>query len=175
MKAQFVIGIDPDVKRNGYAFINMETKEVVVETVTLPVLLDMVDVIQSTALATDKNLIVYVEAGWLRQSNWHLTFKDSKQRATAKGHSVGRNHQRGMDIIELLAYRGITVEAVPPLDKKWRGPDHKITHDELERVVGPVKHTNQEGRDAVLLAWVHGRKQFIKKTVKRVGTGRQNQ
>lgn len=154
-KIDYIIGIDPDVDRNGYAFIDVDTGKVTVDTATLPVLLDMVDVIQSTALATEKHLKVVVEAGWLNAPNWHLGFRDTKQMAAAKGKSLGRNHQRGMDIIELLKYRGIDVEGVPPLDKVWRGKDRKITHAELVRIVGEVKHTNQEGRDAALLAWVH--------------------
>lgn len=153
MKADFVIGIDPDTKQNGYAMIDMATRKVNACTVTLPVLLDMVDVIQSTALATGKNLVVFVEAGWMNRPNWHLHFKDSKQSASAKGRSLGRNHQRGMDIIELLKYRGIKVEAVKPLEKKWKGADRKITHEELVNIVGEIEHTNQEGRDAALLAW----------------------
>ena len=155
MKADFVIGIDPDTKQNGYAMIDMATGNISVCTATLPVLLDMVDVIQSTALATGKKLVVYVEAGWINQPNWHLDWRDSKERAAAKGKSLGRNHQRGMDIVELLRYKGIKVEAVRPLEKRWKGDDRKITHEELVRIVGDVKHTNQEGRDAALLAWCH--------------------
>ena len=151
----YVIGIDPDVERSGYACIDMETKKVTVDTATLPVLLQTIEIMQSTALASDKRLTVFVEAGWLRESNWHLNFRDSKQTAAAKGRAAGRNHQRGMDICELLSYSGISVVQVPPLTKIWHGKDRKITHEELCSIMGPVKHTNQEGRDAALLAWVH--------------------
>lgn len=154
-RPDYVIGIDPDVERNGYALLDMETHKVIIETVALPALIDMVDSVQSSALATDKRLTVFVEAGWLVHSNWHLGFRDSKANAAAKGKSVGRNHQRGMDICELLTYRGISVVQVPPLKKVWRGPDRKITQEELTAIVGPVKRTNQEGRDAALLAWYH--------------------
>lgn len=153
--SDFIIGIDPDVDRNGYALIDMATRKVNVETATLPVLLDMVDVIQSTALATGKRLTVYVEAGWLNASNWHLDWRDNKHRAAKIGSAQGRNEQRGRDICELLLYKGISVVQVPPLIKKWQGPNRKITHEELKTIIGDVKHTNQEGRDAALLAWVH--------------------
>lgn len=154
-RPNYVIGIDPDTERSGYALIDIETRKVSIETVALPALIDMVDSIQSSALATDKRLTVYVEAGWLNVNNWHLGFRDTKAMAAAKGKAVGRNHQRGMDICELLTYRGISVVQVPPLKKVWRGKDRKITHEELTAIVGPVKHTNQEGRDAALLAWYH--------------------
>ena len=152
----YVIGIDPDVDRNGYALIDMEARKVTVETIELPRLIDTINAQRAIADMEGKHLTVFVEAGWLMQSNWHLTFRERKQRAAAKGHSVGRNHQRGMDICEMLTYRGISVVQVPPLRKVWSGKDYKITHDELVEVLGQsVKHTNQEGRDAALLAWVH--------------------
>jgi hypothetical protein len=37
----------------------------------------------------------------------------------------------------------------------WRGKDRKITQEELAAIVGQeLPRTNQEGRDAALLAWV---------------------
>ena len=155
MKADFVIGIDPDTERNGYAMVDVATRKVNIATAKLPVLLELVDIIQSTALATDKHLKVYVEAGWVNHPNWHLGFRDSKQMAAAKGKALGRNHQRGMDIVELLQYKGIDVTPVAPLKKVWRGKDRKITQEELAAIVGQeLPRTNQEGRDAALLAWV---------------------
>ena len=152
---QYIVGIDPDTEKNGYAIIDMETKKVSVTTVTLPHLMEVIDNAQAKADDEGKRLTVYVEAGWLCQSNWHIGWRDSKERAAAKGRSVGRNHQRGMDICEMLTYRGINVVQVAPLRKIWGGKDYKITHDELVDVVGPVDHTNQEGRDAALIAWVN--------------------
>lgn len=152
---QYIVGIDPDTEKNGYAIIDMETKKVSVTTVTLPHLMEIIDNAQAKADDEGKRLTVYVEAGWLCQSNWHIGWRDSKERAAAKGRSVGRNHQRGMDICEMLTYRGINVVQVAPLRKIWGGKDYKITHDELVDVVGPVDHTNQEGRDAALIAWVN--------------------
>jgi hypothetical protein len=152
---QYIVGIDPDTEKNGYAIIDMETRKVSVTTVTLPHLMEVIDNAQAKADYEGKRLTVYVEAGWLCQSNWHIGWRDSKERAAAKGRSVGRNHQRGMDICEMLTYRGINVVQVAPLRKIWGGKDYKITHDELVDVVGPVDHTNQEGRDAALIAWVN--------------------
>ena len=152
---QYIVGIDPDTEKNGYAIIDMETRKVSVTTVTMPHLMEVIDNAQAKADDEGKRLTVYVEAGWLCQSNWHIGWRDSKERAAAKGRSVGRNHQRGMDICEMLTYRGINVVQVAPLRKIWGGKDYKITHDELVDVVGPVDHTNQEGRDAALIAWVN--------------------
>jgi hypothetical protein len=60
-----------------------------------------------------------------------------------------------MDIVELLQYKGIDVTPVAPLKKVWRGKDRKITQEELAAIIGQeLPRTNQEGRDAALLAWV---------------------
>jgi len=152
---QYIVGIDPDTEKNGYAIIDMETRKVTIDTTALPELIEKIDSLQVQAYEQGKRLTVFVEAGWLCQSNWHIGWRDTKERAAAKGRSVGRNHQRGLDICEMLTYRGISVVQVAPLRKIWGGKDYKITHDELVEVIGPVKHTNQEGRDAALLAWVH--------------------
>jgi len=155
MKYDYIIGIDPDVDRSGYAMLDMSTKKVTATSLSLPQLIDWCNVVYSDALARDKNLIVYVEAGWINHSNWHIHRKDSKQLAAAKGKSVGRNHQRGMDIVEMLMWYGMKVVPVAPLEKKWKGKDKKITQEELVSIVGDMKRTNQEGRDAALIAWVN--------------------
>lgn len=155
MKEGYVIGIDPDVKKNGYAMVDVATRKVTISTTTLPVLLETIGVMQATAIAAGKSLKVFVEAGWVNHPNWHLRFQDSKQMAAAKGKSLGRNQQRGLDIIELLEYQGVDVVPVPPLDKIWKGRDRKITQAELEAIMGKIDKTNQEGRDAALLAWYH--------------------
>ena len=116
---RYIIGIDPDVDKSGYALIDMATKQVTVGTASLPVLLETIGIVQANAIANNKRLTVFVEAGWLNLNNWHLSFRDSKAMAAAKG------------------------------------KDRKITHEELTAIVGKIKHTNQEGRDAALLAWVH--------------------
>ena len=155
MKHDYIIGIDPDTERNGYACIDVATRKVTVSTATLPALIEIVCIMQATASAAGKSLKVFVEAGWVNHPNWHLGFRDSKQMAAAKGKALGRNHQRGMDIVELLRYHGIDVEEAAPLKKVWRGKDRKITQDELAAIVGEIPRTNQEGRDAALLAWMH--------------------
>ena len=157
MRYDYVIGIDPDTGKNGYAVVETATNEIHAGTATLPDLLEFVMVKAASAAAVGKTLKVVVEAGWLNASNWHLDWRDSKERAAAKGKSTGRNHQRGMDIVELLRYRGVDVVEAMPLKKVWKGLNRKITHEELVSIVGKIEHTNQEGRDAALLAWVHSR------------------
>ena len=61
-----------------------------------------------------------------------------------------------MDIVELLRHRGISVVEKQPLVKIWSGKDGKITHDEMTSICGWGRtRSNQEERDALLLAWDH--------------------
>ena len=52
---------------------------------------------------------------------------------------------------------GVDVKLIKPLRKIWHGRDKKITHDELCQITKMinVRRTNQEERDAALLAWEH--------------------
>jgi hypothetical protein len=57
-------------------------------------------------------------------------------------------------IVEMCKHYGIEAVEQRPLQKHWRGKDGKITHEELASFTGIMGKTNQEGRDAALLAWV---------------------
>jgi hypothetical protein len=50
---------------------------------------------------------------------------------------------------------GLHYELIKPLRKCWHGEYGKITHEELAYFTGITGRTNQEGRDAALLAWIY--------------------
>lgn len=152
--ADIIIAVDPDVEKNGIATLDTDTRHITIDTATLPVMLHYIQLTAQQAAEAGRSVKVFVEDGSLNRSNWHLNPRDSKAIAAAKGKAQGRNHQRGKDIIELLQWQGISTEGIAPLRKVWRGKDKKITHKELTAIVGDVRHTNQEGRDAALIAWV---------------------
>jgi hypothetical protein len=145
------IAIDPDVTKSGVAILNPADKSLKLRSLTFPELVDYFAELRST----DCN--VYVEAGWKINANWHITRYDSKASACAKGNSAGRNHEVGRKMVELCQHWGIPVREVKPLKKHWQGPDNKITHQELQRILSAYgidlpKRTNQEERDATLIA-----------------------
>lgn len=150
MKKCVVIGIDPDVEKCGVGIVWPDGR-VEVRALTFGQLVSYLN--NSRDLCAE----LYVEAGWMNlKTTWHARPGDSKAVAAKKGHSVGRNHQIGHDIVELARVYGYDVHEVRPLLKCWKGPDGKITAAELEHVVGSLPgRTNQEMRDALLLAWVH--------------------
>jgi hypothetical protein len=152
-KYTYAIGIDPDCDKSGVCELHTSGKYLAVYSFSFPELLDYLWDKRETC---DAPFVVVVEAGWLCASNWHVKYYDSKEAAAKKGNDAGRNHETGRKIIEICKHWGIEVEEKKPLRKCWKGDQGKITHEELTRFYGMPelpKRTNQEVRDAILLAW----------------------
>lgn len=161
VKISYVIGIDPDVEKNGVATLDCGKRNFTqLSSLTFPELLDYLRYIQRQCEVEQKNFMVVIEAGWLNKAHWHLSPKDTKQAAAAKGNAAGRNHETGRKIAEVCEHWQIPHELIKPLNLKvggvhlWEGKDGKITHNELVSFTGIAKkRTNQEERDAALIAW----------------------
>ena len=154
-KYDVVIGIDPDAIKSGFAVLDRRERDNVQINATalpFPVLLANIGMILGTCSRENKKMCVVVEAGWMeRKSNFHGA---QGHRAEKIAKDVGRNHETGRKIIEMLDYQGIDNIAVHPLKKMWRGSDGKITHDEITQFMPfPGKRSNQDARDAALIAW----------------------
>lgn len=150
-----VIGIDPDIDKNGVAIVKTATREIDVQTLTFPELMDFFEDVHDTIERTGVKVLIIVEAGWKNPGVWHLAGIKSTKAAAQIGVHTGRNHEAAHKIADFARHLGLTVEEAKPLVKIWKGNNKKITHEELCRLVGQeIKHTNQEGRDAALLAWV---------------------
>ena len=154
-----IIAIDPDVDKNGIAILHRETKEIQLKSLNFAETIDfVVDFVMSNIQTS-----VYIEAGWKNKAHWHLMPYDTKQSAAAKGNATGRNHETGRKLCEMLAHRGIAYQLVKPLKKIWNTKDGKISHEELVKLTGlKDKRSNQEERDAALIAWVCGKVQSNK-------------
>ncbi len=156
-RGDIIIGIDPDVDKSGLALLNVSRKTITIADFEFPFLLDYIKECGRITKEEGTSLVVIVEAGWLVKSNWHLHPKHTRQVAAEIGNRTGQNFAVGMKIIEMCRHWDIKVKMQKPLAKHWKGPDKKITHKELkylvEPIVRPIKATNPEKRDAVLLAW----------------------
>ena len=149
-RIEYYIGIDPDVSKNGFSVVS--SSGCVVDVGCLP-FAELIDYIVLFAMS-HSNVLVCIEGGWLHRTNWH-TSGASIAMAARIGNAAGRNHQTGILLNEVLTYRGIRTKVVKPLRKYWRGTDRKITHQEIAKITRiERKATNQEERDALLLAWV---------------------
>jgi hypothetical protein len=151
MKPNYIIGIDPDTNKSGYAFLNVAQRTLSVASLYFPEILGR---IMATKIAVGKEpFVVVVEAGWLNSiSNYHTAAGRRGQRIAK---NVGANHQVGKMIIEMCKNYGIAVETIKPLKKIWKGKDGKITQEEIAAFTGITGRTNQEERDAALIAWIY--------------------
>lgn len=150
-----VIGIDPDIDKNGVAVVRPATREVEVMLLTFIELMEYLESVKKEAAATSARVLVVVEAGWKNPGVWHLGHTRSIAAAAQIGVHTGRNHEVSHKVADFARHMQFEVEESKPLMKVWKGPNKKITHKELCSLIGQkIKHTNQEGRDAVLLAWV---------------------
>lgn len=150
----FVIGIDPDVEKSGVAVLDCEKREFArVEAMSFPELVDYISVVPADIQAEGYEVTLVLEDSDL-STNWHCSYKDNKATAAAKGRSVGMCHATARHIKEVAEHYGLEVVLQKPLVKFWKGRDRKITHEEAAKFMrGLPKQTNQETRDAALLAW----------------------
>lgn len=150
MKPDYIMGIDPDCEKSGVAFIQMASHKIFVENYTFPELVEFFISIKNVY----PNPVVIIEAGWLNKSHFHGKSGDSRRLSAAKGNSVGRNHETGRKLVEMARHYGLEVVEQRPLRKCWKGPDGKITHEEIKQFIPNwPSRSNQETRDAALLAW----------------------
>lgn len=151
---KIIIGIDPDIKKSGMA--TFYKRELLVETLPFP---ELIEKLYLLATLPDDVLVV-VEAGWLNEKS---NFRNTKGRASDKiSKNVGRNNQTGIHICEMAKHYGLEVIEQKPFNKGWKGPDGKITHEELNKIlikkgIPAFKHTNQDMRDSILLVLIHGK------------------
>lgn len=148
-----VIGIDGDVDKSGVAFLHIPTRKLEATSLSFPDLLDYLQTAKTKSELSGESVIVVVEASWLISHHWHSKKGDNQRVTARKGNSAGRNHEVGRKIVEMCEHYGLEVIEQRPLRKCWKGRDGKITHEELEYFTGLRGRTNQEMRDAVLLAW----------------------
>lgn len=152
MKFDNIIGIDPDKEKSGVAFLKPATRQLEVTNLTFPMLLDYLQHAKKVRDESGESLVVVVEAGWMNAKSCFHTAQGKSAEKIAK--DVGANHETGRKIIEMCKHYGIEVVQHIPLVKCWKGKDRKITHEELASFTGLMGRTNQDARDAALLAWV---------------------
>ncbi len=135
----FIIGIDPDVEKCGFAVKEKGAKQI--HDVKAFPFFDCLNEINK--YKESGNVVVYVDAGWLiSKSNWHES--QGKQRGEKIAKNVGACHQVGKLIVEYCRRKGIEVHEVRPVGRK-------ISADWLKKLgVWPGK-TNQDTRDAICL------------------------
>lgn len=150
------VGIDPDVDRSGVARLDMvggAPASLSLSSIAFGALLFFLSKLRDEMAAGGTPCVVVVEAGWANKGNWHVRWSDNNKLACAKGYNVGRNHEAGRKIVELVKALGFHVDEVRPLRKIWKGKDGKISAAEFGALTGFRQRSTQDARDAGLLAW----------------------
>lgn len=163
-KYDIVIGIDPDIDKSGYVVVDAKSGKVTTATTwEIAKLYGVLAADKEYCTRVGLKLLVVVEAAYLgSHHNWHLdsgrerNIKKAMAIAATIGYHTGRNHEVGRSIVEFCRYMEIDVIPQKPLRKCWKGKDNKITHEEITKITKWDKaRSNQEVRDALLLAWTH--------------------
>ena len=149
----YIIGIDPDTNKSGVAQLRVAGHEMDAFSISFPELLDYLQRMRQKELMEGVKVLVVVEASWLISTNWHTKRGESERTVARKGNDAGRCHEVGRKIVECARHYGLEVKEQLPLKKIWKGPDGKITHEEISAFIRMGARSNQETRDAALLAW----------------------
>lgn len=171
-KPRFIIGIDPDIDKSGYAVVDRLTRTV--ETVKAVSFVELMKILNgmkmhgyhsTKEIADDHMFVPNINYGPQtfclviedsdNTTNWHIDDKRMSARtASAIGHKVGLCHAVGRLIREWAENLRMQVIMQRPLKKEWMGRDGKITQEEITQFIPDLpKKMNQECRDACLLAW----------------------
>lgn len=153
-----IIGIDPDIDESGYVVITKKGEVKTATTWSLAKLFGVLNADKTYCDSANLSMLVVVEAAYKGgKHNWHLQGEwMSRNKAAAIGYDTGRNHETGRAIVEFCRYMDIDVKEQLPLKKCWKGPYGKITHEEITKITQwEKKRSNQEVRDALLIAWVN--------------------
>jgi len=144
------IGIDPDLKKSGFAMIDVipfvAPAVSVVCTMDFFELIEVLTIQKNFCLNKGIKYIIFIEAGWLnKKSNYHAAF--NKEIAGRIGKNVGENHAVGKLLEEYCIREKIDYKLVRPTTKKW---DAEL----FKKITKYNKRTNSEMRDAVRAAWL---------------------
>lgn len=155
-KADYIIGIDPDTDKSGVAQLRVAGREMEAFSNSFPELLDYLQRMAQFQHRTGMKVLVVVEDSWRISHIWKAQ-RGASVREIEKmlkiAENVGRCHAVGMNIVECARHYGLEVKEQLPLKKIWKGPDGKITHEEISAFIRMGTRSNQETRDAALLAW----------------------
>ena len=162
-KYNIIIACDPDVKKSGVFTLYPHDKTYVEQSLLFPHLLTYLQAMNEAAIRFNNSAVCVVEAGWLNQSHWHIPRTGSManvKKAAQIGNATGRNHEVGRKIVEWCEYINLDIVEQKPYMKCWKGQDKKITHEEINEILGnlgmkQMKSSNQEVRDAALISLLY--------------------
>lgn len=164
MRKDIIVGIDPDVDKSGVAILDTKTDEITLMSLSFIDIIALFRKFKDLQESENTSIQIYIEYSAATKHNWHLAAGGEKKAvASAKGYHLGRNHQLEQCLYEYAKdYIGLDIVRQAPFKKCWEGRDRKISHEEIISFM-PIKKTktNQEERDAALLAWLCANKPIV--------------
>lgn len=169
-KKPLLIGIDPDTEASGWAVVNLSDRTIYLDTMPFLRVLDKLDFFSVLCCLdghqSEKECAYrfVLEDIWSTAHNWHASPRDNHRVVAKKGYHLGRCAMVGELLRDAIREKEFPIICQKPLLKHWRGPDGKITHSEILYVCryhnltlpkSKIARTNQEERDALLLAIHH--------------------
>ena len=157
-KPRYIVAIDPDISKSGFCIVDSKCRTL--DTAYAASFMNVVEkfmlISQNRVPPFDKDDTIVVIEDSDNTNNWHLPAGCSPRAAAAIGHTTGLGHGAQRLIMEAAEYFGLKVVLQAPLKKNWLGRDGKITQEEIRQFVPDFpQKSNQEVRDAVLLAWCY--------------------
>lgn len=137
-KQKILIGIDPDTEKSGVA--TKIGRELILQNLTFFQLFEMLLFYETE----EPKPIIYIECGFLNQSNWHKKTNSSASINAKIGERTGANFEVAKKICEMCEYLGLEYMKVKPTRSK-------VNADFFKQITGIEKRTNQEQRDAFML------------------------
>lgn len=147
IKAMKLIGIDPDIDKNGIAVST--NNEFRLYNLNFFDTIDLID--------KEKADLVIIEGGWLNKGNWHTSKKGTAALNAKIGGYVGANQAVGKLLVQYCERNKIAYDLIKPVRSK-------LDHSKFNLYV-ECKRSNQEVRDAAMLIVRHhlyNRKKGIK-------------
>ena len=159
---RWFVGIDPDTDKSGLVLVDkQECRVVYAGALNFPDLMTHLRMIEQEHNAEKERVLIIIEDSDI-STNWHVNkllcngqpLRDKLRTAAAIGRSAGMCHATLRHLRECAEALGLSTRMTKPLRKFWKGKDGKITQAEASQFMpGLPKRTNQEVRDAALLAW----------------------
>ncbi len=138
--SKILIGIDPDVEKSGFAFL--QENKLKLKNLTFFELFEELKFYQEREIKPT----IYVECGSLNKSNWHSKEAKSSKWNSNIGAALGRNFEVANKIVEMCEYLQLPYVKIKPTKSK-------TTNDYFKQITGLAIRTNQEQRDAMMLIW----------------------
>lgn len=137
---KLLIGIDPDVYKNGVCF--KTGNDYLLKNLTFFELYDFLKFYKER----EEKPTIYIEKGSLNKSNWHTKQNYSTAFNSKIGENTGKNFETANKIIEMCQYLKLDYVEIKPTRKKINAIDFK-------KLTGLKMRTNQETRDAFMLVF----------------------